>query len=45
MNNNFKKNTLQEAQEKFYIIGNSKPTSFLKKLRDSAEIKVFSELL
>ena len=32
-NNNFKRNTFQEAQEKFYIIGNSKPMSFLKKLR------------
>ena len=34
-NNNYKKNTLQEAKKKFNIIGNSKPMSFLKKLRKS----------
>ena len=34
-NNNYKKNTLEEAKKKFNIIGNSKPMSFLKKLRKS----------
>ena len=34
-NNNYKKNTPEEAKNKFEIIGNSKPMSFLKKLRKS----------
>ena len=34
-NNNYKKDTMEEARKKFDIIGNSKPMSFLKKLRKS----------
>ena len=34
-NNYYKKDTIEEAKKKFEIIGNSKPMSFLKKLRKS----------
>ena len=34
-NNNFKRNSYQEAQKKFYTIGYSKPSGFFKKLRKS----------
>ena len=34
-NHAYKENTLVEAREKFNVIGNSKPMSFLKKLRKS----------